>query len=110
VLFRGSNFFLTFSGIACFLVFGNELFHPAFGVNNLLFAGEKGMTLGANFNPKNLLRGIRSEGLSAGASNLGFNPLRMNFWLHSEPVFDLILSLSFFFGEGMDFAGEKTPG
>src|SRR5437762_14355015 len=60
-----------------------EAIHASRSVNQLLFAGEKGMASGADFNMQvALFSGARGKSLAAGAGNSDLAIFRMNLWFH----------------------------
>lgn len=64
-------------------VFLTEFFHPAGGIENLLFAGVERMTLRAYFDMQIPTHGrARLKLIAATASNGNFSVIRMNFRFH----------------------------
>jgi hypothetical protein len=80
-LFRGCLF-------ARLRVFATEAFYSASGVNQLLFAGEERVAIGANFHGDvALVRGTRGEIVAAGAMHLYRLICWMNTSLHDLKTF-----------------------
>jgi hypothetical protein len=59
-----------------------EPFNPAGSVHQLLLSGEKGMALGADFNPNFILGAFRLNHISTRATNGRFGIVGMDFLLH----------------------------
>jgi hypothetical protein len=79
-------FYLLLSACCLFLsVFFLEFFDPSLSINNLLFSCKEGVTLGAYVDTDILSCRSRHKSLTAGADNLDFFILRMNFLLQSFP-------------------------
>ena len=78
-----SNGFLFCKLLVCVLKTASELVNASAGVNELLLAGEEGMTLGADVNTDlSALRRTGHKGFSASADNLGFNIIGMDCLFH----------------------------
>ena len=73
------------SGIGVFL---RESLDAASGVDKLLFAGEKGMTAGANFHSQRvaLYGRTRRESVPAGAMHSNWMIVGMNAGFHGSPI------------------------
>ncbi len=59
-----------------------ESFHSTGCIDELLLAGEEGMTIGADFEPDFRFRGARLPRLAARAMNVRLHVLGMNIGLH----------------------------
>ena len=70
-------------GAVIFLV---ETFYATSGIDHFLFTREKGMASRANFDGIVAERGARFDDITASACNFGGFVIRMNAFLHLEPL------------------------
>ena len=68
------------------VIFFVETFYTTSGIDHFLFASEKGMAGGANFNGIVAKRGVRFDDITASAGDFGGFVIRMDAFLHLEPL------------------------
>lgn len=79
--------FFTIQLLGRTIIFLVETFDAAGRVDHFLFAREKGMTGGADFDVVVAHRGTRFDNITASARDFGRFVIGMNTFLHLEPLY-----------------------